>query len=71
MKVKVAMKKFIFGIVAAVLIATAVGAHQADDKKSESPMGGMMPGMKGMMGEQSPEMMQGMKEMMCISQHLI
>ena len=30
------------------LIATAVGAYQADEKKSQPPMGGMMHGMKGM-----------------------
>ncbi len=57
------MKKMLFGILGGLLIATAVGAYQAEDKKSESPMGGMMQGMK-MMGEQSPEMTQQMKEMM-------
>ena len=63
------MKSTIVGIIAGVLVATAVGAYQAEEQKSSSPMGGMMQGMKGMMGEQKPgeqsqDMMQGMKEMM-------
>ena len=63
------MKNIIVGIIAGVLVATAVGAYQAEEHKSGSPMGGMMQGMKGMMGEQKPgeqsqDMMQGMKEMM-------
>jgi hypothetical protein len=63
------MKKVLFGIIAGVLVATAVGAYQAEERKSDSPMGGMMQGMKGMMGDQKPgeqsqDMMQGMKEMM-------
>jgi hypothetical protein len=63
------MKKILFGMIAGVLVATAVGAYQAEEHKSSSPMGGMMQGMKGMMGEQKPgeqsqSMMQGMKEMM-------
>ena len=63
------MKKILFGIIAGLLVATAVGAYQADENKAGSPMGGMMQGMKGMMGEQksgeqSQDMMQGMKEMM-------
>jgi hypothetical protein len=63
------MKKIIFGMVAGLLVATAVGAYQAEEHKSGSPMGGMMQGTKPMMGEQKPgdqsqEMMQGMKEMM-------
>ena len=63
------MKNIILGIIASVLVATAVGAYQAEEHKSGSPMGGMMQGMKGMMGEQNPgeqsqDMMQGMKEMM-------
>jgi len=63
------MKNIILGIIASVLVATAVGAYQAEEHKSGSPMGGMMQGMKGMMGEQKPgeqsqDMMQGMKEMM-------
>jgi Spy/CpxP family protein refolding chaperone len=55
------MKKILFGIMAGMLVATAVSAYQAEEHKSGSPMGGMM---KGMMGEQSQDMMQGMKEMM-------
>jgi hypothetical protein len=55
------MKKILFGINAGMLVATAVSAYQAEEHKSGSPMGGMM---KGMMGEQSQDMMQGMKEMM-------
>jgi hypothetical protein len=55
------MKKILFGIIAGMLVATAVSAYQAEEHKSGSPMGGMM---KGMMGEQSQDMMQGMKEMM-------
>ena len=55
------MKKILFGIMAGMLVATAVSACQAEEHKSGSPMGGMM---KGMMGEQSQDMMQGMKEMM-------
>ena len=63
------MKKILFGIIAGMLVATAVGAYQAEEHKGSSPMGGMMQGMKGMMGEQKPDeqsqdMMQGMKEMM-------
>jgi len=63
------MKKILFGIVAGMLVATAVGAYQAEESKGGSAMGGMMQGMKGMMGEQKPgepsqDMMQGMKEMM-------
>ena len=63
------MKKILFGIIAGILVATAVGAYQAEERKSGSPMGGMMQGMKGMMGEQKPgeqsqDMMQGMKEML-------
>ena len=63
------MKKILFGIIAGMLVATAVGAYQAEDHKGNYPMGGMMQGMKGMMGEQKPseqsqDMMQGMKEMM-------
>ena len=63
------MKKILFGIIAGTLVATAVGAYQAEEHKGSSPMGGMMQGMKGMMGEQKPgeqsqDMMQGMKEMM-------
>jgi hypothetical protein len=63
------MKKVIVGAVAGLLVATAVGAYQAEEHRSGSPMGGMMHGMKGMMGEQKPgeqsqEMMQGMREMM-------
>ena len=63
------MKKILFGIIAGMLIATAVGAYQAEEHKGSSPMGGMMQGMKGTMGEQKPgeqsqDMMQGMKEMM-------
>jgi hypothetical protein len=56
------MKKIMIGIFAGLLIATAVGAYQADEKKSQ-PMGGTMHGMKGMMGEQSQGMMTDMKEM--------
>jgi hypothetical protein len=55
------MKKILFGIMAGMLVATAVSGYQAEEHKSGSPMGGMM---KGMMGEQSQDMMQGMKEMM-------
>src|SRR6266542_6932929 len=63
------MKNIIVGIIAGMLVATAVGAYQAEEHKSGSPMGGMMQGMKGMMGEQKPgeqsqDMMQGMKGMM-------
>ena len=63
------MKNFVLGIIAAVVLATAIGAYSADEHKSGSPMGGMMHGMKGMMGEQKPgeqshDMMQGMREMM-------
>ena len=51
---------------AGMLVATAVSAYQAEEHKSGSPMGGMMKGMIGEQkpGEQSPDMMQGMKEMM-------
>jgi hypothetical protein len=61
------MKSIVVGIIAGVLVATAVSAYQAEEHKGGSPMGGMMQGMKGMMGEQKPgeqDMMQGMKEMM-------
>jgi Spy/CpxP family protein refolding chaperone len=63
------MKNFVLGTIAAVVLATAIGAYSADEQKSGSPMGGMMHGMKGMMGEQksgeqSHNMMQGMTEMM-------
>jgi len=63
------MKKILFGLIVGMLVASAVGAYQAEEHKSGSPMGGMMQGMKGMMGEQKPgeqsqDMMQGMKEMM-------
>jgi hypothetical protein len=63
------MKSILIGIVAGVLIASTVGAFQADEHKSGSPMGGMMQGIQGMMGhqkpgEQSQETMQDMKEMM-------
>ena len=63
------MKKILFGMIAGVLVATAVGAYQAEEHKGSSPMGGMMQGMKEMMGEQKPgeqsqDVMQGMKEMM-------
>jgi len=55
------MKKILFGVMAGMLVATAVSAYQAEEHKSGSPMGGMM---KGMIGEQSPDMMRGVKEMM-------
>jgi Spy/CpxP family protein refolding chaperone len=63
------MKYFALGTIAAVVLTTAIGAYSADEQKSGSPMGGMMHGMKGMMGEhksgdQSHDMMPGMKEMM-------
>ena len=63
------MKKILFGLIVGMLVASAVGAYQAEEHKSGSPMGGMMQGMKGMMGEQKPgeqsqDMMQGMREMM-------
>jgi hypothetical protein len=63
------MKNFVLGTIAAVVLAMAIGAYSADEQKSGSPMGGMMHGMKGMMGEQqsgeqSHKMMQGMHEMM-------
>ena len=63
------MKKVLFGIIAGMLVATAVSAYQAEEHRSGPPMGRMMQGMKGMMGEQKPgeqsqDMMQGMKEMM-------
>jgi hypothetical protein len=55
------MKNIIFGIIAGVLVATAVGAYQGEEHKRGSPMG-MMGEQKP--GEQSQDMMQGMKEMM-------
>ena len=63
------MKKIIFGMIAGLLVASAVGAYQAEEHKGGSPIGGMMHGMKGMIGDEKPsgqsqEMMQGMKEMM-------
>lgn len=60
------MKKILLGIMAGMLVATAVSAYQAEEHKSGSPMGGMMKGMMGEQkpGDQSPDMMQGMKEMM-------
>jgi gas vesicle protein len=63
------MKSILIGIVAGVLIASTVGAFQADEHKSVSPIGGMMQGMQGMMGhhkqgDQSQDTMQDMKEMM-------
>lgn len=63
------MKNAILGTIAVVIVATAIAAYSADDLKSGSPMGGMMQGRKGMMGEQksgeqSHDMMPGMKEMM-------
>ena len=63
------MKNFVLGIIAAVVLATAIGAYSADEQKSGSAIGGMMHGMKGMMGEQksgeqSHDMMPGMTEMM-------
>ena len=48
------MKSILIGIVAGVLIASTVGAFQADEHKSGSPMRGMMQGMQGMMGHQKP-----------------
>lgn len=39
------MKKILFGIMAGMLVATAVSAYQAEEHKSGSPMGGMMKGM--------------------------
>jgi len=36
------MKSILIGIVAGVLIASTVGAFQADEHKSVSPIGGMM-----------------------------
>ena len=63
------MKNFVLGMIAAVVLVTAISAYSADDQKSGSPMGGIMQGMKGMMGEQksgeqSHDMMPGMTEMM-------
>jgi len=43
------MKKILFGIMAGMLVATAVSAYQAEEHKSGSPMGGMMKGMMGRM----------------------
>ena len=40
------MKSVMFGAIAFVLVATAVGAYSADDHNG-SPMGGMMQEMKG------------------------
>jgi hypothetical protein len=40
------MKKVIFGLLAGLLVATAVGAYQADENKGGFPTGGMMQGMK-------------------------
>lgn len=37
-----------------LLVATAVGAYQAEENKNGSPMGGMMQAMRGMMGEHKP-----------------
>lgn len=65
------MKRIITGTVIGFALATTIGlAEQPTDKGSHyGMMGGMMQGMESMMGqqkpgEQSPEMMQGMKEMM-------
>jgi hypothetical protein len=58
------MKNIVFGLIALVVVATAVGGYSADEHKSGAPMGAMMQGMKGMMGEQSNDMMPGMKDMM-------
>ena len=63
------MKSILISIVAGFLIASTVGAFQADEHKSGSPMGGMMQNMQGMMGhdkqsDQSQDTMQNMKEMM-------
>lgn len=62
------MKSIVIGLILGVLVASAIAADQPDEHNG-SPMGGMMQGMKGMMGqqkmgEQSHEMMQGMHEMM-------
>jgi hypothetical protein len=46
------MKNGVLGIIAAVVLATAIGAYSADEQKSGSAIGGMMQGMKGMMGDQ-------------------
>ncbi len=50
------MKKILFGIVAGMLVATAVGAYQAEESKGGSAMGGMMQGMKGMMARMTKMM---------------
>jgi hypothetical protein len=60
------MKNIVFGLIALVVVATAVGGYSADEHKSGAPMGAMMQGMKGMMGEQSHDMMPGMKDMMAM-----
>jgi hypothetical protein len=59
------MKRILFEIMAGMLVVTAVSAYQ-EEHKSGSPMGGMMKGMMGEQkpGDQSPDIMQGMKEMM-------
>lgn len=43
-----------FGTVAGLLVAAAVGAYQVEEHNGGSRMGGMMQGMKPMMGAQNP-----------------
>ena len=50
------MKKILFGLIAGMLVATAVGAYEAEEHKGSSPMGGMMQGMKEMMARMSKMM---------------
>lgn len=50
------MKSIVVGIIAGLLVATAVSAYQAEEHKGGSPMGGMMQGMKGMMGRMTKMM---------------
>ena len=57
------MKNIVVGLIALVVVATAVGGYSADEHKSGAPMGATMQGMKGMTGDQSHDM-HGMKEMM-------
>ncbi len=58
------MKKIITGMLLGLLVATVVGAYQAEDKPKGSAMGGMMRGMSGMMGDPSHRMMSDMKDIM-------
>jgi hypothetical protein len=63
------MKKIILGVLIGFGLATTLVMAEQATEQHRGMMGGMMQGMQGMMGQQKPgeqsqDMMQGMKEMM-------